>query len=651
LAGIIANAIGDIENISRRLRQAKDKGSDKSALRTIYDAAVETRSPILYAAVVMFLAVTPFLFLGGVSGSFFQPLATSYMLALASSLAVALLVTPALSYLFLRNAPATASDSPFTKMLSGIHSAFSGLATRAPAIGFGFVIAIVVVGLAALPFLRQESLLPDFKETDLVVRLSGSSGASHPAMSRVTTLAGQELRAIPGVRNVSAHVGRAIMSDKHTDIHSGELWVSIDPDADYETTVAAVKKTVAGYPGLSPEVLTNLQAQLRDELTGTDESMVVRVYGEDLERIKQKAEEVQRTISRVNGITNAKVQYPKEMPSLEIEVDIENAKRYGLKPGDVRRAATTLAAGLEVGSLFEEQKVFDVVVWGTPEIRHSVNSIENLLIDTPSGGHVRLKDVAHVRLVPTATEIHRDAVARRIDVTASVSGRDLGEVASDISDRIGDLVFPLEYRAELVGEYAERLSTQQAVTTFAIAAAIMIFLILQAYFRSWRLTTVFCASLPAALVGGILAVLATGGELSFGSFIGFIAVLGVAIHSGISLYSHYLRLEDEESENSGRELVERGTRERFAPIAMTIGITALAFLPVAFFGGTTGLEIAYPMAIVVLGGLVTTALVTLFAMPALYLRFQTERDERPADEIIVIDEGVEGIDGITEEVN
>jgi Cu/Ag efflux pump CusA len=641
LSAIIANAVGDIENISRRLRQAKEDGNGKSTTRTIFDAVVETRTPILYAAVIMFLAVTPFLFLEGVSGAFFQPLATSYMLALLASVAVAMTVTPALSMMFLRNASLTGGESPVTALLRGMHKAIFGLTLRTPAVAFGLVIAIIVVGLASLPFVRQETLLPVFKETDLVVSLAGSPGASHPAMSRVTTLASQELRSIPGVRNVSAHVGRAIMSDKFTNIHSGELWVSIDPAADYETTVSAVKKTVGGYPGLSPEVLTNLQAKLRDELSGTDEALVVRVYGEDMDQIRKKAEEVQRAIARVDGITQAKVQYPEEMPSLEIEVDIEKAKRYGLKPGDIRRAATSLVSGIEVGSLFEAQKVFKVVVLGTPDTRESITAIEELLIDTPSGGHARLKDVAHISIAPTATQINRDAVARRIDVAASVNGRDLAAIAGDVNRAIEHIEFPLEYRAELLGEYAERLAAQQRVTTFSIAAAILIFLTLQVYFRSWRLATVFCASLPAALVGGLLVMLATGGQLSFGSIIGFVAVLGIAIHSGISLYSHYLRLEDEEGESFGRELVERGTQERFAPIAMTIGTTALAFLPVAFLGGSAGLEIAFPMATVILGGLVTTALISLFVLPALYLRFQTGRDERPDHDIIIVDEAVE----------
>ncbi len=623
---IIDTAIVDTENIVRRLRQAHGEGSGKPAAASIYEAVVEMHTSFLYATVIMVLAVIPALFLEDVVGAFSRPLATSYILALLASFVVALTVTPALSVLLLRNASLQTADSPVAGMLRGISGALCGWATRTPRPALITVCVVVVAGLASVPFLRQESLLPNFKETDLVVRLEGSSGASHPAMSRVTTLASRELRSIPGVRNVSALMGRAIMSDKRTNINSGELWVSIDPSADYEATVAAVKQVVAGYPGLDPEVLTYLQKKVREELSGTGESFVVRVYGEDMNMIRNKAEEVRKGLAGIDGIVDAEVQYPREMPTLEIEVDIEKAKRYNLKPGDVRRAATSLVSGIVVGALFEEQKVFDVVVWGTPEARHSVTNVQNLLIDTPSGGHVLLKDVANVRLVPSVSEIRRDAVARYMDVAVNVRGRDLGSVGDEVEDRLKKVEFPLEYRAELLGEYAERDAAQERVLAYAIAAAIGIFLLLQAFFRSWQLATAVFLTLPMALVGGLLAAFLTNGAvLSFGAIVGFVAVLGIVVRNSIMLISRYRNLE-REGEKFGVELVQRGTRERSAPILMTVVTTALAFLPLALFGNIAGLEIVRPMAMVILGGLVTTTLFMLVGIPAMYVLFGAARE-------------------------
>ncbi|MGH9148312.1 MAG: efflux RND transporter permease subunit, partial [Vicinamibacterales bacterium] len=367
----------------------------------------------------------------------------------------------------------------------------------------------------------------------------------------------------------------------------------------------------------APEVLTYVQARLREELSGTGQSLVVRVYGEDMKVIRKKAEEVQQVLTGINGVVDAAVQYPEETPTVEIEVDIERARRYGLAPGEVRRAASALVSGIEVGSLFEAQKVFDVVVYGTPETRHSLTSLQNLLIDTPAGGHVTLKDVADVRIVPAVTEIRRDAVARRMDVTANVQGRDLAAVAADIETGIRKVEFPLEYRAELLGEYAVRQAAQRRVLAFAVAAGIAIFLLLQAFFRNWSLATLVILSLPASLTGGVLAALLTGGGvLSLGSIVGFLAVLGIAVRNTVLLVSRYRRLECEGGA-FGAALVERGTEERSVPILMSAVTTALAFLPFVMFGSIAGLEIAHPMAIVVLGGLVTTTLVSLVAVPAM----------------------------------
>jgi Cu/Ag efflux pump CusA len=617
----IDDALVDVQNIAHCLRQARREGSNKSSATVVLEAACEMRTPLVYATVIILLAVAPLLALDGVARSIFRPLATSYLLAVLASMLVALTVTPVLGALLLRNGALKGSDAPTTSILRHLHVSLFGWAARTPVpvvVGIG---ALAVAGMLAMSFLRQESLLPNFKETDLVVRLTGSTGASHAAMSRLTTVVSRELSAIPGVRGVSAQMGRAIASDKRANINAGELSISLDPSADYDATVSAVRDVVADYGGLSPEVLTYTQVRLREELSGTSESLVVRVYGEDINVIRKKAEEISQILGRINGVVGSAVQvhYFNEAPTVEIEVDIDRAKRYGLTPGDVRRAASALVSGLEVGSLFEAQKVFEVLVYGTPETRHSLTSLQELLIDTPSGGHVSLKDVANVRIVPAATEIHRDAVARRMDVTATVRGRDLAAVAADIEQGIRQVDFPLEYRAELLGEYAVRQAAQRRVLAFAIAAGLAIFLLLQTFFGNWAMATLVLLSLPASLAGGALAALLTGGGLlSLGSMAGFVAVLGIAVRNTILLVSRYRQLECE-GEAFGAALVERGTQERAAPILTSATTIALVWLPFAVFGNIAGLEIAHPMAIVVLGGLITTTLVSLVGVPAMSL--------------------------------
>jgi Cu/Ag efflux pump CusA len=281
-----------------------------------------------------------------------------------------------------------------------------------------------------------------------------------------------------------------------------------------------------------------------------------------------------------------------------------------------------LLSGIQVGSLFEEQKVFDVVVWSTPETRHSLSNIGDLSIDTPSGKSARLGDVAKVRIVPAASDIRHDAVRRYLDVIADVPRRDLGAVAADISGRLKGLKFPLEYHAELLGDYAVASAAQTRSITYAIAAAIGIFLLLQAALRSWRLALLVVLTLPSALAGGLLATLASGGVVSLGSLAGLLAVAAIAICNILLLLSHYQRLERFEGEAFGAGLVLRGSRERLAPILMTSLAAIAAVLPVFFLGDRPGLEIIRPAAIVMIGGLVTADLLLLFILPALFWSLQ-----------------------------
>jgi Cu/Ag efflux pump CusA len=263
-------------------------------------------------------------------------------------------------------------------------------------------------------------------------------------MARITAAASRELRTIPGVRNVAANVGRAVLGDQVVNVNSAQLVVSIDPAANYDATVAAISKVAGGYPGIRSDVQTYLKETTSQVLTGSSNDIVVRISGPDLGVLRSKAEEVRKTLSQINGAVDLHSELQAEQPLVDIEVDLNKAQRYGLKPGDVRREASTLVAGIEAGSLFEEQKVFQVVVWGTPQVRHSLSSLRDLLIDTPDGGQVRLGDVADVRIVPTPNLIQHETVSRRIDVGLNVRGRDPNAVVSDIQQRLSAIKFPLE---------------------------------------------------------------------------------------------------------------------------------------------------------------------------------------------------------------
>jgi Cu/Ag efflux pump CusA len=297
------------------------------------------------------------------------------------------------------------------------------------------------------------------------------------------------------------------------------------------------------------------------------------------------------------------------------------ALRYGLKPGDVRRASAVLMAGEEVGDIFSGGRTYDVQVWTTPEWRHSLTSVQQMLLDTPTGQRVRLKDVADVQIMPTPNVIKREGGSRRIDVQSDVEGRDLAVVAQDVERRLATIKFPLGYHAILQGAYVELQAAQANLQVFAILAMVAILLLLQLSFRSWRLAILSFLTLPSALVGGVFAAFAAGGIITLGSLVGFLSVLGIAARNGIMMINHFQHLERFEGETFGQSLVLRGARERLRPILMTTGATAFAILPLVIYGNLPGHEIEYPMAVVILGGLVTSTLLNLFVLPSLYLRF------------------------------
>jgi Cu/Ag efflux pump CusA len=620
LGAIVADAIIDIENVMRRLRQQRQEGSDTSTARLMLETALQVRSTLDYALLIEVLAVVPIFFLGDVSGAFFQPLAISYALAILVSMVVALTVTPALGLILLPKAPLARRESPLVQGLQRVAEAVLARTVRTPGLAYGALGVLVVVGLVVGPRLNQ-ALLPSFQERHLRIEMEARPGMSHPAMARMASQVSNELRSIRGVRAVGAHVGRAETGDQVVGMNAGQIWLTLEATADYDQTVAKIQETVHGYPGLAGRVDTYLTERTREALTGEHDGIIVRVFGPDRDTLRRLATEVEQTLAKVSGIAEVQVERPTEEPQVQIKVDLAKAERYGLKPGDVRRQAATVFAGLGVGNLYDSQKVFDVVVWGAPETRQSLTSIHEFLLETPTGDRVRLGEVAEVRIVPTPTSIRHDAIARRLDVVAHVpNGGDHGAVVSAITRRLQDIKFPLEYHAELKGEYVERQAAQQRVFDVAIAAALGIFLLLQAAFRSWRLAVVAFVTLPIALVGGLLAAFVGGNLLSLGALIGFLALVGVAARSGILLITHYQHLQ-QRGETFGPGLVLRGTRDQFAPIVMTAAALGAALVPLVLFGTRAGLEIVHPLAVVMLGGLVTSTLLTLFVVPALYLRF------------------------------
>jgi CzcA family heavy metal efflux pump len=618
IGAVVDDAIVDVENIVRRLRQYRQAGSDLPTATIVLDASVEVRNAIVNASLIEMTSLLPVFFLEGLSGAFFRPLAQAYVVATLVSPLVALTVTPALILVLLNNAPIRERVSPILPWLHRTYDALLARTLKRPSIAYGSTVIILAVGILVYPLLGQE-LLPSFKERDFLMHWLGKPGTSLEEMVRISEIACQELQTIPGVRNCGSHIGQALFMDEVYGVYFGENWISVDPSVDYDETLASVQSMVDGYPGLVRDVQTYLKERIREVLTGSSEAIVIQIYGEDLDVLRAKADEIEHEMSTVEGIVNLHVELLVDIPQVQIEVDLAKADAYGLKPGDVRRAAAYLVAGQEAGDVHTSNRTYDVNIWTPLSARDSIDDIENLLIDTPSGETVRLAEIAQINMVPVPNAINHEGLDRRINVEANVSGRDLGSVVNDVEIAIERVEFPVGYFPVMLGEFQERAAASQRILLAGLGAALVIFFLLRVSLGTWRLATMAFLSLPMALVGGVLAAYFTSGILSLGSLVGFLTILGVAARNGIMLISHYQHLEEFEGETFGLELIMRGARERVAPILMTALTAGLALVPLVVAGNTPGHEIEHPMAIVILGGLFTSTLVNLFIVPALYM--------------------------------
>ncbi|SFT69571.1 efflux RND transporter permease subunit [Arthrobacter sp. ov118] len=634
LAVIVGDVAEDLNGIARARRAAagsaqatgdvgrQETREEREAL--IPEALRAARTPMLYSLLIMALAVLPALFIAGENEALFGPLVQSYLLALVVSMIVALTVTAALAYYLPVGSAATGRRS--LRRLQGSYGrAVTRLAGKTRWV-FAAGAVVALAGLALVPFLAaNQPVVPVLADKTLVVHWSAIAGTSDQEMGRVTEAAAQELRALPGVANVGGHVGRAITSDQVGDVSSGELWVTVAADAAYADTAASVERVIAGYPGLTSKVSTYPQERIDQIREEADSGFAVRVFGLDPTILRQKAAEVQQVLEHTAGVANPHMDLPAEQPIAEVKVDLAAAQRAGVVPGDVRRAAAALLQGIEVGNLYEEQKVFSVIVKGAAATRSSLDSVRNLIIDTPNGRHTRLGDVAQVTMVGNESVILHDDTSRRIDVKADIQGRPLGDIERDINASLQQMQFPMSYHAEILTRYAQQESNYAWLWLLAAVAAAGILVLLQTATGSWRLAGLLFLGLILALSGGVLAAQATGGINSLVALVAFAAVLGIAVRGTLLLVGHVRTLRAGDAAAPWPALITRGARQRLAPVLASTLVTAVALLPLVLFGGVVGTEIILPFAVIIWGGLLTTIFFTLFVVPATLLRFEPKQ--------------------------
>jgi Cu/Ag efflux pump CusA len=627
---VVDDAIGDVTTVAQRVTERR-REDGASALRAIVDAVLARRAAVLAGTLVGIAALVPVFFLGGEAGAFLPRLALAYLLGIGASVAVALLVTPALAVMLLGSEGAVRDNAPVARWLHAQYERISPRVVR------GAGPALVVVGLAvaalavSVPFLDR-SMGPSLQERDVLVRVEAPPGTSLQRMDDLTKQAVQDLAALEGIRSAGAQLGRAVVSDQTVNVNAGDIWVNVDPSADYDAALAGIEGVAARYPELSARVTTYSEERVSSLLGRPVDDVVVRTYGANLDVLQTKAEEIRSLLAGTAGVADARVAIAPLEPTVEVEVDLARAQALGVKPGDARRTAAILFSGITVGNLFEDQKVFDVVVWGDPALRESEADVAELPIETPDGRLIRLGDVADVRTVPNPAVIRHESVSTYVDVTADVQGRSVDAVVEDLRRDLRSVEFPLEHHAEILGGFGDLQAARSRGIAVTIAAVLAILLILQAALTSWRLAVMAFLMLPVALAGGAVAAWISGGTITLGSVAGAIGVVGITARGAVGSIRHYQWLERTDRRTFGPDLVLRGTRDRLVPILTTALAMAAVVLPFVIGGGGAGLEIIRPMAIVTLGGIVAAVAVQLFVLPALYLRFGFVREPDTAGE-------------------
>jgi CzcA family heavy metal efflux pump len=622
---VVDDAIIDVENIVRRLRLNRLQAKPHSAFRVVLDASLEVRSAVVYASFIVVFVCVPILFMGGVAEAFFRPLALAYILSVLASLVVALTITPALALILLPPTARKHGDAPLVRATKWFYRRILAVALARPVVVLLATLLLFAVGIASFFVGLKEQYLPRFQESDFLLHWIAKPGTGIDFMREDIIRVSKELRRETAVKQFGSHIARAEIGEEVVGPNFAELWISLGQDVEnYDAARQKIEAVTARHAGIEHDLLTYLQERIKEVLSGAGASVVIRTYGPDLAVLRRKGEQIRTAIADIAdadgqpALADLRVESQVLVPQVELLLDPDRLDHYGLTAARVVDAVTTLLNGAKVGQIHQDQKTFDLVVRGHPDILKTWPDLKQLDLDLPSQqGTVRLGAVAQIRLVNAPNVVRHDKASRCIDVLCNLRGSDLKSVTAEIKRRLE----PLQqegYRFELLGEYQARAENQRKLLLLGGLAVLGIAVLLYMDFRSLLLTVIVLLTLPFALIGSVAAVWLTGGVVSLGSLVGFVTVLGIAARNGIMMMSHYRHLQLQEGVPFGRQLIVQGAEERVSPVLMTALAAGLGLLPLAISGNQPGYEVEYPMAVVILGGLATSTLLNLVVLPVVY---------------------------------
>lgn len=631
IGGVVDDAVIDVENILRRARENLRRPDPRPLFQVVLDASMEVRSAVVYATFAVALVFIPLLTMSGFAGRLFLPLGFAYILATLASLGVALTVTPALCLAFLAGRRMPDEDPPVIRWLKEKYRAILVGIEKNSGAALAGVIFFVLAGCSMLPFLGA-TFIPELREGHFIVHMTAVPGTSIQESLRVGQRVTAELLKIPYVRSVAQRVGRS-SADDIFGTHSSEFDVDLKPMEAEEAELAQskIRQTLAKFPGVNFTVNTFLTERVEETLSGYTASVVVNIYGKDLDSIDGAAREIAQVLGHVPGAADVQLQSPPGVPQLMIRLRPDDVTRWGFEAVDVLDAVHTAYQGDITGQVYEGNIVYDISVILDSEHRRNSAEVGSLVLRNPAGAYVRLRQLADIAETPGRYVVLHEGARRVQAVTCNVAGRDIHSFVDEARKQIASSVhLPAGAYLEFGGEAEAQAKSQRDLLVDSVVAGIGIILLLSVCLGNARNLILVLLNVPFALVGGVLTIFISGGMLSIGSLVGFVTLFGITLRNSIMLISHYEHLVSEEGMPWGYEAALRGAAERLAPILMTATVTALGLLPLAIGSGTAGREIEGPMAIVILGGLVTSTALNLLVLPALALRhgrFDNETEE------------------------
>ncbi|MEW6732335.1 MAG: efflux RND transporter permease subunit [Acidobacteriota bacterium] len=640
---LVDDAIVDVENVFRRLKQNAQLGQlvagsqPESVISVIFKASSEIRNSIVFATLIIVLVFLPLFSLGGFEGRMFAPLAFAYIISILASLIVALTVTPVLCYYLLSRSKAVhqEQDSRFVSWLKRHYGQILNWTLRHPYQIIGASILMLLIAFMVVPLMGRE-FLPPFNEGALNINVNLPPGTSLQESNRIGNIVENILHQTPEVVSTTRRTGRAELDEHAAGVNTSELEVvTKEGSRPHTEMMEEIRQNLSRIPGTAVEVGQPISHRIDHLLSGTRAQIAIKLFGPDLATLRNKAEEIRAAMENVPGIVDLLVEPQVGVPQVQVNMNRQAAAAVGLRAEDLTETVETAFNGHIVSQVLEEQRTYDVLVRFDDSARQSVESIGGTLIDTSVGAKVPIAQVAEVRLDQGPNTINRENVQRRIIIQANVADRDLGSVIEDVRREIGQKVqLPQGYFVQYGGQFESQEKAARRITLLSIVAIGGIFLLLYIALKSTRSALLVMANLPLALIGGVVMVFVSGGTLSVASLVGFITLFGIATRNGIMLISHYMHLMKEEGIGF-RDAIVQGSMERLSPILMTALVTGIGLIPLALGKGEPGKEIQQPMAVVILGGIVTSTFLNMIVIPALYLKYGRAEVQRVTEDFAI----------------